>query len=147
VSVLAWHVPAIFELAMRSHLWHEIQHAAFFTAGVLFWWPVIGCWPTVAKTPAWLVPLYLFFATLPCDALSAFLTFCDRVVYPSYLSAPRLANISPLRDQETAGALMWVCVTFIYIVPAVVITIQLLSPAPTIGNITEALTPQTRSRM
>jgi cytochrome c oxidase assembly factor CtaG len=129
VTVLAWHIPAIFELAMRSYLWHEIQHAAFFTAGVLFWWPVIGCWPTLVKTPAWSVPLYLFLATFPCDALSAFLTFCDRVVYASYLSAPRLAAISPLQDQEIAGALMWVWVEFFYLVPAVVISIRLLSPA------------------
>jgi cytochrome c oxidase assembly factor CtaG len=75
--------------------------------------------------------LYLFFATLPCDALSAFLAFCDRVVYSSYLTAPRLFNISPLQDQECAGALMWVWATFVYLIPAVVITIQLLSPATT----------------
>jgi cytochrome c oxidase assembly factor CtaG len=70
-------------------------------------------------------------ATLPCDALSAFLVFCDRVVYPSYLTAPRLFNISALQDQECAGALMWVCATFVYLIPAVVITIQILSPPST----------------
>jgi putative membrane protein len=73
--------------------------------------------------------LYLFLATLPCDALSAFLAFCDRVVYSSYLTAPRLFNISPLQDQQCAGALMWTCATFIYLIPAVVVTIQILSPA------------------
>jgi len=74
------------------------------------------------------VPLYLFLATLPCDALSAFLTFCGRVVYPHYLSMPRLFDISALGDQECAGALMWVWVTFVYLAPAVVITIRTLSP-------------------
>jgi putative membrane protein len=59
--------------------------------------------------------------------LSAFLTFCDRVVYPCYLFENRHSVISPLQDQEYAGALMWVCVTFVYLVPAVVITTQLLS--------------------
>jgi putative membrane protein len=72
--------------------------------------------------------LYLFLATLPCDALSAFLTFCGRVVYPHYLSVHRLFNISPLGDQECAGALMWVWVTFVYLAPAVVVTIRMLSP-------------------
>ena len=59
--------------------------------------------------------------------LSAFLTFCDRVVYPCYLFGNRHFSIAPLQDQEYAGALMWVCVTFVYAVPAVVITTQLLS--------------------
>jgi len=37
-------------------------------------------------------------------------------------------DISPLGDQEFAGALMWVWVTFVYLAPAAAITIQLLSP-------------------
>jgi cytochrome c oxidase assembly factor CtaG len=72
--------------------------------------------------------LYLFGATLPCDALSAFLVFCDRVVYSSYLSAPRLFGWSALEDQQFAAALMWTSVTIIFLVPAVIVTIQLLSP-------------------
>jgi putative membrane protein len=132
VTVIAWHVPIIFELAMQSHWWHEIQHASFFAAGLLFWWPVIQPFPSVSRWPRWSIPLYLFFATLPCDALSAFLAFCDRVVYRSYLlQHHRPFGISPLEDQEWAGVLMWVCITFIYMVPAVVITIRALSPVRT----------------
>jgi putative membrane protein len=125
-AVIGWHIPAAFELGMRAHLWHVTQQATFFAAGILFWWPAIEQ-PGTAKKPRWFVPLYLFLGTLPCDALSAFLTFCDRVVYESYVRRSSLLDISPLRDQETAGALMWVCVTFIYLLPAVVITIKLLS--------------------
>ncbi len=86
-TVIAWHVPALFELGMRSAPWHAFEHAAFFTAGLLFWWPVIEPRANFTSWSRWGVPLYLFLATLPCDALSAFLTFCDRVVYPHYLSA------------------------------------------------------------
>jgi putative membrane protein len=137
-AVIAWHIPALFELALRSERWHEIEHACFLAAGLLFWWPIVQPWPSVARWPQWSAPLYLFLATLPCDALSAFLAFCGRVVYPSYLSAHPLFDISALRisalrisaisDQEWAGALMWVWVTFAYLAPAVVITVQLLSP-------------------
>ena len=126
--VIGWHVPALFDLGMRSARWHEVEHACFFVAGLLFWWPVVQPWPSLARLPQWCAPLYLFLATLPCDALSAFLTFCGRVVYPHYLSAHRLFDISPLGDQECAGALMWVCVTFAYLAPAVAVTIQMLSP-------------------
>jgi putative membrane protein len=128
LALIGWHVPAVFELALRWDWWHELEHACFLGAGLLFWWPVVQPWPSTARWPRWSIPLYLFCATLPCDVLSAFLAFCDRVVYSSYLSAPRLFNISPLQDQECAAALMWVSVTFIFLVPAVVVTIQILSP-------------------
>lgn len=127
-TVIAWHTPALFELGMRSVPWHEVEHACFFVAGILFWWPVVQPWPSLATWSTWGVPLYLFLATLPCDALSAFLTFCGRVVYPHYVFVHSLFNMSPLGDQECAGALMWVWVTFVYLAPAVVVTIQTLSP-------------------
>jgi putative membrane protein len=133
-AVITWHIPALFELTLRSERWHEIEHACFLAAGLLFWWPIVRPWPSVARWPQWSVPLYLFLATLPCDALSAFLAFCGRVVYTSYLSAHPPVDISALRisainDQEWAGTLMWVWVTFAYLAPAVVITVRLLSPA------------------
>ena len=84
--------------------------------------------PNVAQSPRWSMSLYLFLATLPCDILSAFLVFCNRLVYPCYVSSTQLFSLSPLQDQESAGALMWVWVTFAYLIPAVVITMQMLSP-------------------
>jgi putative membrane protein len=128
MTVIGWHVPALFELGMQSEGWHEIEYVSFFAAGLLFWWPVVQPWPSLVRRPRWSVPLYLFLATLPCDGLSAFLAFCNRVIYPHYLSAHRHFNISSLEDQERAGALMWVWVTFAYLVPAAVVTIQMLSP-------------------
>ena len=127
--VIGWHVPAAFDLALRSHHWHEIEHASFFAAGLFFWWPVIRPWPSVAESQRWSIPLYLFLATLPCDALSAFLAFCDHVVYRPYLSAEGAFHLSPLQDQALAGALMWVTVTFAYLIPALVVTVQILSGA------------------
>lgn len=124
VTVLAWHVPAVFELALRSHYWHEFEHSSFFVAGLVFWWPVFQ----PAPYPRWSVPVYLFLATLPCDALAAFLAFCGHVVYRPYLSAPSgLFGLSPLDDQALAGALMWVTVTFAYLIPALLLTARLLS--------------------
>jgi putative membrane protein len=127
-TVIGWHVPRLFELGMQSERWHAAEQACFLVAGLLFWWPVVRPWPSPADRPWWPVPLYLFLATLPCDALSAFLTFCDRVVYRHYLSAHPPFDVLPLMDQAAAGALMWVWVTFVYLVPAAVVTIQVLSP-------------------
>jgi cytochrome c oxidase assembly factor CtaG len=127
LTVIGWHVPAAFDLAQRSAVWHGVQDASFFVTGLLFWWPVVRPWPAAERLPRAAIPLYLFAATLPCDALSAFLVFCDRVVYGQGLAEHHLA-MSALADQQTAGAFMWVSVTFLYMVPAIAMTVRLLSP-------------------
>jgi putative membrane protein len=125
LTVIFWHVPLIFELAMKSSYWHTAEQASFFIAGLLFWHPVIFSELT-ART--WVRPLYLFLATLPCDALSAFLAFCGRVVYRQYLpDHSGMFGLSPLEDQALAGAVMWVTVTFTYLIPALVVCAQILS--------------------
>jgi putative membrane protein len=127
-ALIAWHVPATFDLALRLNWVHVAEHVCFLTTGVLFWWPVVQPWPSSSRWHRWSIPLYLFCATLPCDVLSGFLAFCDRIVYSSYLSAPRVFDISPLQDQQCAAALMWVAVTIIFLVPAIVVTLHILSP-------------------
>jgi putative membrane protein len=123
LTVLISHVPAVFELALESHSWHGFEWASFFVAGVVFWWPVMQ----VRPNPRWSLPVYLFLATLPCDALSAFLVFCGHVVYRPYLSAHGMVGLSALEDQALAGALMWVTVTFAYLIPALLLTARLLA--------------------
>jgi putative membrane protein len=133
VALIGWHIPSAFEFALRSDFWHEVEHACFFTTSMLFWWPVVQPWPSVARWPRWSVPLYLFLGMLASDALSAFLAFCDRVLYASYASTPRLFNLSPLEDQAVAGALMWMTGT-LYAIPAIVITLEMLSPDKSRGR-------------
>ena len=129
-AVIGWHIPAAFNLALQSEGWHIVEHLSFLAAGFLFWWPVIQPWPSVPVWPRWSILLYLFSATLPCDILSAYLTFSDRVIYPAYLGSSRLSGLLALEDQQCAGALMWTCVTIIYLVPAAQITLELLRPNP-----------------
>ena len=38
VAMFAWHTPALYELALRSPAWHQIEHACFLLAPLLFWW-------------------------------------------------------------------------------------------------------------
>jgi putative membrane protein len=128
-AVIGWHLPVVFQLGMHSRGMHILEDVSFLVAGLLFWWPIVQPWPIVARPPRWSMALYLFLATLPCDILSAFLVFCNRLVYPFYLSTPQLFRLPPLEDQECAGALMWVWVTFAYLIPAVAITMQMLSPS------------------
>jgi putative membrane protein len=128
LTLLGWHVPALFTLGMHSEVWHSFEQASFLGAGLLFWWPVVLPWPGVSVGPQWSTLLYLFLATLPCDILSGFLVFSDRVAYPMYFSMPRHFGFSVLEDQQCAAALMWTCVTLVYLVPAAILSTRLLSP-------------------
>jgi putative membrane protein len=132
-TLIAWHIPWLFALGMRSEMWHAIEQATFFLTGLLFWQPVIRRCPPASNSSGWTILLYLFLATLPCDILSGFLVFCDRVVYPVYLSLPQVAGVSQtgfsvLEDQQFAGALMWTCVTIVYTIAGMVFAARLLSP-------------------
>ena len=127
-TLVGWHVPSLFALGMRSGLWHTIEQVSFLASGLLFWWPVIKPGQGASNGSEWPTLLYLFLATLPCDILSGFLVFCDRVVYPAYFSSARGAGFSPLEDQQCAGALMWTCVTLVYLIAGTVFAARLLLP-------------------
>ena len=146
LTLLGWHVPALFNLGMHSEAWHSVEQASFLGAGFLFWWPVVQAWPSVAEGPQWTTLLYLFLATLPCDILSGFLVFSDRVVYPMYFSMPRHFGLSVLEDQQCAAALMWTCVTLVYLVPAAILSTRLLSQQSLYqGDSVHANAPQNRN--
>jgi cytochrome c oxidase assembly factor CtaG len=127
-TLVGWHVPAVFARAMQSEVWHSVEQSSFLVAGFLFWWPVVQPWPTASTGPHWSTLLYLFLASLPCDALSGFLVFSDRVAYPAYFFMPRHFGLSVLEDQQCAAALMWTCVTLVYLIPAAILSTRLLSP-------------------
>jgi cytochrome c oxidase assembly factor CtaG len=72
LAMLGWHIPAAYEFALHSPDWHEVEHACFLVASLLFWWPVIQPWPSRAQWPRWTMPLYLLLADFVNSALSAF---------------------------------------------------------------------------
>src|SRR5262249_61029174 len=92
-------------------------------AGLLFGRPVGPPGPSRPE-PRWSTVLYLFLATLPCDILSGFLVFSDRVAYSVYLSTS--SGLTALDDQQCAGAVMWTCVTVVYLVAGTIVSIRLL---------------------
>jgi putative membrane protein len=126
--LVGWHIPALFMLGMHSEMWHAVEQTSFLATGLLFWWPVIQPWPDASGQNLSII-LYLFLATLPCDILSGFLVFSDRVVYPMYFSVSQPFGLTALEDQQCAGALMWTCVTVVYLVAGAMLTVRLLRPA------------------
>src|SRR5262244_1690533 len=149
---VAWHLPVMYELALRSPGWHKVEHFSFLGTALLFWMPIIQPRPWVARTPRWLILPYLVLADFQNTALSAFLIFYDRVVYPTYATAPRITDLTPLTDQAAAGAMMWVASSVFFLVPLGLITIELMSTRRArsqigpIGRI-RPITPATAEKM
>ncbi len=128
--MFAWHTPRLYELALGAASWHEVEHACFFIASLIFWWPVVQPWPSHAQSSRWAMVPYLLVADLQNTALSAILVFSDRVIYQSYTSTPRLFGFSAQDDQVAAGAIMWLVGSLAFILPAIAIAVQCLSKKP-----------------
>jgi putative membrane protein len=138
VAYLGWHVPAAFELTFRSEWIHNCEHACFFATSLAFWWVVLRPWPARARWPRWTTIPYLLSADVVNTVLSATLAFSGRVLYPSYSAAPRICFLTPLKDQVAAGSEMWVLNSVVFLVPAVVIAVQDLSPRFLMKSVTRA---------
>jgi cytochrome c oxidase assembly factor CtaG len=127
IAYIGWHIPVAYETALASEHWHNFEHACFFFTNVIFWWPIIHPWPSRHAPARWLLIPYLLLSDVVNTAISAFLCFAGRLVYPSYGLIVRPLGMSALDDQAAAGAFMWVCGSMMYLIPAVIIVVQLLS--------------------
>ncbi|MEO6910058.1 MAG: cytochrome c oxidase assembly protein [Edaphobacter sp.] len=130
VIFLGWHVPAAYDFALRYEGWHIVEHMCFLFASLLFWWPIIRPWPTGGHVYTWGLILYLLSADVVNSALSAFLAFCTRPMYPYYFTEPNPFQLSPLSDQVIGAVIMWIFGSIVFLIPAVYITLRLLQPAP-----------------
>jgi putative membrane protein len=97
-----WHVPWLYDTALehpRSLL--HLEHATYFAAGALLWWPVVhGRWPDGIKA------VYLFAAFVLASPLGLLLALLPHPVYSFYEEAPHLWGLGHLTDQEIAGVTM-----------------------------------------
>ena len=135
--MLGWHLPGPFQLALRSNGWHIAEHGCFIIAGTFFWYPIVQPWPAAERCSRWALVPYLLIADAENSVLGAFMIFSGQLLYPFYAEVPRLAGISPLTDQIVAGAIMWVPMSILFLVPAVTIVVRALQPttlAPTRAN-------------
>jgi len=127
VAFWAWHTPRLYELALRSHAWHHLEHACFFATAMLFWRPVILAWPARSPWPRWTMIPYLLLADLQNTVLAAILTLSDRVIYPAYATIARAGTISALEDQSMGGVIMWVPGSLVFLIAAVWLAMEALN--------------------
>ena len=115
VALWAWHMPVLYDLALRDDAVHALEHGSFLAAAVLFWGLVMhsGTRQGVARP----VALLLAFANgVQGSALGAILLFASAPLYAVHGAGTQLWGISPLQDQQLAGGLMWLPPTLLYLV-------------------------------
>ena len=123
-----WHIPAAYDLALRSNNVHYLQHLCFLGSGLLFWYPVVRPYPSRPRWSTWLLAPFLILADLENTVLAALLTFSSRVLYSHYERVPHLGKLTALDDQAAAGVLMWVPGSIAFLGPLFVIGVRLLYP-------------------
>jgi cytochrome c oxidase assembly factor CtaG len=127
VATWAWHVPAMYELALRSDAWHHVEHVCFLLTALLFWWPVVQPWPSRSRWPRWAMVPYLLLAEVQGTVLAAFFTFAGRPLYRTYADIE--GGVRALQDQVAAGVLMWGLGSLAFLVPAGCLVMRLLAPS------------------
>ncbi|MDB5590779.1 cytochrome c oxidase assembly protein [Enterovirga sp.] len=125
-----WHVPALFELGRGDGLMHAFEHLCFFGTALLFWRAVIGAAATPRRA---LVGMAAALATLVHGGfLSALISFAREPLYPGSTMWAPIWGMTPLQDQELAGAIMWVPAGAAYLAAGLALAARLLSrPNPT----------------
>jgi len=129
LAFLGWHIPAAYDFALEHERWHAVEHLCFLGTSILFWWCILWPWPAATHRRNWGILIYLVAADVVNTLLSAFLAFCDRPVYRYYVDRPNAFGIDPLKDQVFGAVIMWVIGSLAFLIPAMVITVGLLSPS------------------
>jgi putative membrane protein len=112
-----WHLPALFDVALRNDAVHTLQHATFLASALAFWWSVVRANHAVALAS-------VFATLLHTGALGALLTFAPYALYPSYHGGH---GITALEDQQLGGLVMWVPGGLAYLAVSLTLAWRLLS--------------------
>jgi putative membrane protein len=103
-----WHWPAAYDLTLRNHLVHHVEHGLFLGLGILFWAQVIDAHPFHARLSQFRRVVFVFTAMIQSWALAAVLAFATGSFYAYGLLSWRPGGISALTDQQFGAGIMWV---------------------------------------
>ncbi|HEY8736575.1 MAG TPA: cytochrome c oxidase assembly protein [Candidatus Dormibacteraeota bacterium] len=103
-----WHWPAAYDLTLRNHAVHHLEHGLFLGLGILFWAQVIDAYPFRARLSQFKRVVYVFTATIQAWGLAALLAFATAPFYAYASMSSRPGGISALTDQVFGGGIMWV---------------------------------------
>jgi len=114
-TLFAWHVPVLYEAALIHRVVHDLEHISFALTGVLAWWPLLDPTHNRVQGRVWKAG-YVFGARMLGGILGIVLVTAPRQLYGTYGDAARAYGISPLTDQQIAGAMMMLVDTAVIII-------------------------------
>lgn len=121
-----WHLPSLFDLALKSEAWHAAQHVSFFVTALIFWSAMLS-----PRRSPWAAAALLFVTSMATGALGAFMALSDSPWYGPYAALGLAAfGLSPAQDQQLAGVLMWVPGGLFHAIVAVAILAPALRSTP-----------------
>jgi len=106
VVYTAWHVPALYELALRDKAIHVLEHWTMFGLGLLMLWPYITLSKLVPRRSFAVRMIGMFLLMVGQLPVFAFLTLAGEALYPTYIWAPRIIDLDPMNDQILGGIIM-----------------------------------------
>jgi cytochrome c oxidase assembly factor CtaG len=115
LAIWLWHVPVLFEAAVRNDAIHAAQHVSFLATGIVFWWAVLH---PARRSERGLSILLLFTTAVHTGVLGALMTFARSPWYSDYATQSATWGLSPLADQQLAGMIMWIPGSIGYLVAA-----------------------------
>ncbi|HXP98849.1 MAG TPA: cytochrome c oxidase assembly protein [Solirubrobacteraceae bacterium] len=108
IDLYAWHLPLFYEAALRHPGVQALQHAMLLGCGVLMWICLLG----PLAMPSWFGNAaklaYILAVRLTGAVLANLLLWSGNVFYAYYSSGDAARHISPIADQNLAGAAMTV---------------------------------------
>jgi putative membrane protein len=108
VDLYVWHLPVFYQAALRNTGVHVLEHLMFLGFGVNMWMCLFGPLPM----PAWFGNFgrlaYIVAVRLTASVLGNVFLWSGTVFYPFYLQSDSLNHISPIADQNLAGAVMMI---------------------------------------
>jgi cytochrome c oxidase assembly factor CtaG len=103
-----WHTPGLYDLSLRNHLVHHVEHGLFLGLSLAFWAQVIDQVPFHSRLDSLARATYVFSAMVASWMLAAVLSFATSPFYAYSLLPIRPGGISALTDQQLGGGMMWV---------------------------------------
>jgi cytochrome c oxidase assembly factor CtaG len=109
------HAPPVYDATLRHAALHELEHAVYLAAALLFWLPLTGAGLRPSLSPLGRI-LYLLGSMPPMALVGVALLTSSDVEYPPYLEGARRFAVSPVADQHTGGMIMWAGGTLVLVV-------------------------------
>jgi putative copper resistance protein D len=116
-TLVMWlsHFSPLFDLALENRGIHELEHAVYLAAALLFWWPAVAADPARRRLPYAVRVLYLLLQLPVNSFLGMAILFAAAPLYPHYATLGTPYGINPLADQELAGGIMWLAGDIVFI--------------------------------